>query len=743
MRRNLLDQPLSLPGYTHLTGMPLGATLPVDPPPPPDTGATTFLSAGGVRPDLDRIIAEEAARSGVSPHLIRAVIGTESSFDPTAESSKGALGLMQLMPATAQSLGVTDPTDPAQNVRAGAQYLREQLDRYPDNEALALAAYNAGPTRVAQYGHQVPPFQETTDFIRRVQSAREAAEQDAVRAGRQPLEDTVERTGTLFKTPGDSTTGQGGLRIRFTGAPPTPEEVQEIWAAVDPEGVITREDLPMIGGGVGSAATSFRQVPGTSWRNRLARDAARTLFKIKRLPIKVGGTASAVVTGLAGGGAELLRQGLMPQQVGRFTIEGSPRESFLGTTIEGNPRSTPEWTDDLWAAGVRGAEQLLGEKFGQWLGGLVFRLPGRLLQRTAVGPSTALQRQYKKQDIMKLSEEMSEGYIKRGAPGFVGVGPTAASAQKVDELIALSSNLSDEIVAPYAAQGLDFMKVIQGLEQRLMTKAHLREQMGQEEFADRVYQTIQRSFESLGADPATGRAISAGRGSVLLLGGETGALAMKRLADADAAKSFVRGADISVGPDPIAQEIARAWASALRDGIIDALPPEAGARWAQQNLRTQGALALRGAIEQGRSSSSLRGAGAGVLAGGLGGTLGAGGSLYTGSAWPLLAAAPVVGAFHSPTRSVAGRLASVAGRMPLFQTGGRAAHIGSTYRTDPMVSDEPPLTGPTIANAMRLVTERPDIPVPDWLREIQAEVRARQRESAGRGLGAPVMSRQP
>jgi soluble lytic murein transglycosylase-like protein len=114
------------------------------------------------------LIVEHARRNSVRQSLVRAVIQVESAFNPSARSPKGAMGLMQLMPATAREFGVHNAFDPAENVRAGVAYLRQLLDRYDNDEALALAAYNAGPGAVDRYGQSVPPYVETKNYVLRV-----------------------------------------------------------------------------------------------------------------------------------------------------------------------------------------------------------------------------------------------------------------------------------------------------------------------------------------------------------------------------------------------------------------------------------------------------------------------------------------------------------------------------------------------------------------------------------------------
>ena len=144
--------------------------------------ATTPAPAPSVRADYEPLVTEHAARHALRPELVRAVIQVESGFNPWARSSKGAMGLMQLMPDTARLLGVRNPYDPAENIRGGTAYLRRLLDRYEGNEELALAAYNAGAGAVDRYGRQVPPYRETRDYVKKVGSRAGAGTRAGLRA---------------------------------------------------------------------------------------------------------------------------------------------------------------------------------------------------------------------------------------------------------------------------------------------------------------------------------------------------------------------------------------------------------------------------------------------------------------------------------------------------------------------------------------------------------------------------------
>lgn len=125
------------------------------------------------------LIRAAASRYGVDADLVTSVIAAESNFDPKAVSRRNARGLMQLLPETAKRLGVRDIFDPKENIEAGTHYLSDLLARYQNNLALALAAYNAGPVRVQQYG-RVPPYRETVTYVRRIQ--REYSKRKSVQA---------------------------------------------------------------------------------------------------------------------------------------------------------------------------------------------------------------------------------------------------------------------------------------------------------------------------------------------------------------------------------------------------------------------------------------------------------------------------------------------------------------------------------------------------------------------------------
>jgi soluble lytic murein transglycosylase-like protein len=132
-------------------------------------GAQSALGSGeaGESGGYESLIEQAAARNGLEPAVLHGLIQQESGFDPTATSSAGATGLTQLMPGTASSLGVANPLDPAESIEGGARYLGQLMSQFAGNTADALAAYNAGPGAVQEYGG-VPPYSETESYVSNV-----------------------------------------------------------------------------------------------------------------------------------------------------------------------------------------------------------------------------------------------------------------------------------------------------------------------------------------------------------------------------------------------------------------------------------------------------------------------------------------------------------------------------------------------------------------------------------------------
>ncbi len=138
-----------------------------------DDAASGAAAPAPVPPEqIDALVSQNAATWQVDPALLKAVIANESGFNANATSKTGAQGLMQLMPATAASLGVRDAYDPVQNVAGGARYLRGLLDRFGGDPRLAVAAYNAGPGAVEKYG-DIPPYSETRNYVQNVLASYE------------------------------------------------------------------------------------------------------------------------------------------------------------------------------------------------------------------------------------------------------------------------------------------------------------------------------------------------------------------------------------------------------------------------------------------------------------------------------------------------------------------------------------------------------------------------------------------
>lgn len=130
----------------------------------------------GAGSEYEGMIAQAAERNGIEPAILYGLIEQESGFDPTAQSSAGAMGLTQLMPGTASSLGVSNPYDAAESIEGGARYLAKLTSEFSGSTTDALAAYNAGPAAVSQYGG-VPPYPETESYVSRVMANADAYRQ--------------------------------------------------------------------------------------------------------------------------------------------------------------------------------------------------------------------------------------------------------------------------------------------------------------------------------------------------------------------------------------------------------------------------------------------------------------------------------------------------------------------------------------------------------------------------------------
>ncbi|MGG3573299.1 lytic transglycosylase domain-containing protein [Bacillus gobiensis] len=174
--KNILSQYLSgtnqptgtVPFPPNVSGSPRPEQLPNS-----ITGGIPSAYAGRtqeIEEIVEEIVKEAAKNYGVDEKLIHAVISQESGYKNLAVSGAGAMGLMQLMPSTARSLGVSNALDPRQNIEGGTKYLKQMLDQHNGDVSLALAAYNAGPGNVQKYGG-IPPFKETQNYVNKITTA--------------------------------------------------------------------------------------------------------------------------------------------------------------------------------------------------------------------------------------------------------------------------------------------------------------------------------------------------------------------------------------------------------------------------------------------------------------------------------------------------------------------------------------------------------------------------------------------
>jgi len=160
-------------GVVHLTNVPadprFGVLIPESmQAPSTDEQRAAQRRSASPKTQFDAYVASAAREHNLDEALLRAIITVESGYDPHAVSRRGAIGLMQLMPATAQRYGVTDLYNPVENIRAGARYLRDLMQKFNDDLTLALAAYNAGENAVIRYGNRIPPYLETRSYVPRV-----------------------------------------------------------------------------------------------------------------------------------------------------------------------------------------------------------------------------------------------------------------------------------------------------------------------------------------------------------------------------------------------------------------------------------------------------------------------------------------------------------------------------------------------------------------------------------------------
>lgn len=166
--RNTVSPSAAVNNTAAYSGSPAGISS--------DTNTYSTAASGSVKleasglscsADLDAIFNEAASKYGVDAKFLKAIAKCESDFSTECTSRSGAMGIMQLMPQTAASLGVTNAYDPYQNIMGGARYISEKLTQYNGDKSLALAAYNAGSGNVAKYGG-IPPFKETQNYVAKV-----------------------------------------------------------------------------------------------------------------------------------------------------------------------------------------------------------------------------------------------------------------------------------------------------------------------------------------------------------------------------------------------------------------------------------------------------------------------------------------------------------------------------------------------------------------------------------------------
>jgi hypothetical protein len=325
--------------------------------------------------ELARRIAQE---HGVPEDLALAIVQQESSFNPDAKNEEsGASGLMQLMPATAKSYGVTDPFHPVQNLQGGMQFLSDLGRKYTwseDGLPKVVAAYFAGEGAV-DGGNPLGP--RTNAYVEAVlgslgQSARTEQwiyptpelQRQAAAAGEEHYGDP-KFEGALISYP--------------TGAEITEDDINAIFNELDPQGLVTRESVPGLLGGLTSVGAGVRSLMGPF--AGMARGARR--IASRAAPMAIPG-----LVGLATGAGELYRQSQVPREFdeGKIVLESWPRSSY-GLPYEGAPDTASE---KAYATFIRGLSEAGAELVGDAVLGNVFRTAGRWYQGTGFSPAQAL-----------------------------------------------------------------------------------------------------------------------------------------------------------------------------------------------------------------------------------------------------------------------------------------------------------------------------------------------------------------
>ena len=397
------------------------------------------------------LVSKYAGQFNVPYDLALAVLETESSYRPDAESEKGAKGLFQLMPLIINTYGVTDPFDPDQNVRAGVQHLGVLLSKYED-PSIAIAAYNAGEPAVNQAGG-IPPFPETQSYVQKVTTARNRLMQGQGGGGtvaqergyweewiyptqRLGSENMRDDEGNPF--PKDHPDRQGIL-ISWEGTAndgPSEDQIGQIFKEVDPEGMITREDAASI------AALGASVAPGTAkFALRRARDLKTLLGGAARATVAGGrmvpgvGWALPAIAGIAGAGGEYYRQTQVPEEVAGFEIESWPRSQF-GMHYEGAP-DTP-W-ESAYSMFVKGGQEALGEGLGGMAASAV-RGAGRWLKGTGFNRNELL-------GMNKASALQNQGRGRiRTELAETGTSPTPGSVARADKAVEVGEQSAGAII---------------------------------------------------------------------------------------------------------------------------------------------------------------------------------------------------------------------------------------------------------------------------------------------------------